>query len=262
MAHGEYSTYLIYPPGWSSLSAVICRFCDLPPLSVFPVIAPALLVLTTLAAYALATRLWGWEFGLAAAALSGPGADRPVRQLRRRPVPGPDGRVLPHGHGRRRAGHASTSRRRCDRACCSRRSARRVVLFHSVGAEYLAVLLAVRVRGLPALPGGAGRPRGPSHRPGADAVPGRGSACCRWPTPGTSTTWATCSPACRDTRDGRAGRGQPVGAASRRRAVLGRLAHRLARRARLRRAGRRRRSQVPAQPGQVAAALTCWPGAR
>jgi hypothetical protein len=71
MAHGQYSSYLIYPPGWSSLSAVICRFCDLPPLSVFPVITPALLVLTTLAAYALATRLWGWEFGLAAAALSG-----------------------------------------------------------------------------------------------------------------------------------------------------------------------------------------------
>ncbi len=71
MAHGQYSTYLIYPPGWSSLSAVICRFCDLPPLSVFPVLTPALLVLTTLAAYALATRLWGWEFGLAAAALSG-----------------------------------------------------------------------------------------------------------------------------------------------------------------------------------------------
>ncbi|MGH3408775.1 MAG: hypothetical protein ACRDRJ_40710, partial [Streptosporangiaceae bacterium] len=71
MAHGQYGSYLIYPPGWSSLSAVICRFCDLPPLSVFPVLTPALLVLTTLAAYALATRLWGWEFGLAAAALSG-----------------------------------------------------------------------------------------------------------------------------------------------------------------------------------------------
>ena len=71
MAHGSYSTYLIYPPGFSSLSAVICRFCDLPPLSLFPVMAPALLLLTTLAAYALATRLWGWEFGIAAAALSG-----------------------------------------------------------------------------------------------------------------------------------------------------------------------------------------------
>lgn len=71
LAHGQYSTYLIYPPGWSALSAVVCRFCGLPPLSLFPVITPALLLLTTLAAYALATRLWGWEFGIAAAALSG-----------------------------------------------------------------------------------------------------------------------------------------------------------------------------------------------
>jgi len=71
MAHGQYSTYLIYPPGWSALSAVVCRFCGLPPLSLFPVLTPALLLLTTLAAYALATRLWGWEFGVAAAALSG-----------------------------------------------------------------------------------------------------------------------------------------------------------------------------------------------
>jgi hypothetical protein len=71
LAHGSYGSYLIYPPGFSSLSAVACRFSGLPPLSLFPVIAPALLLLTTLAAYALATRLWGWEFGLAAATLSG-----------------------------------------------------------------------------------------------------------------------------------------------------------------------------------------------
>jgi hypothetical protein len=48
-----------------------CRVSGLTPLTLFPVLAPALLVLTTLAAYALATRLWGWEYGLAAAALSG-----------------------------------------------------------------------------------------------------------------------------------------------------------------------------------------------
>ncbi len=71
LAHGSYSTYLIYPPGFSTLSAVICRLSGLPPLSLFPVVMPALLLLTTLAAYALATRLWGWEYGLAAAALSG-----------------------------------------------------------------------------------------------------------------------------------------------------------------------------------------------
>jgi hypothetical protein len=71
LAHGSYATYLIYPPGFSALSAVICRFSGLPPLSLFPVVTPALLLLTTLAAYALATRLWGWEYGLAAAVLSG-----------------------------------------------------------------------------------------------------------------------------------------------------------------------------------------------
>jgi hypothetical protein len=71
LAHGSYATYLIYPPGFSTLSAVICRLSGLPPLSLFPVVTPALLLLTTLAAYALATRLWGWEYGLAAAALSG-----------------------------------------------------------------------------------------------------------------------------------------------------------------------------------------------
>jgi hypothetical protein len=50
---------------------VICRVSGLTPLALFPVLAPALLVLTTLAAYALATKVWGWEYGLAAAALSG-----------------------------------------------------------------------------------------------------------------------------------------------------------------------------------------------
>ncbi len=71
LAHGNYESYLIYPPGLSTMSAVICRLCGLPPLAMFAVVAPALLVLTTLAAYALATRLWGRSFGVAAAALSG-----------------------------------------------------------------------------------------------------------------------------------------------------------------------------------------------
>jgi hypothetical protein len=71
LAHGSYSSYLIYPPGFSTMSAVICRLTGLAPLQLFPVLAPALLLLTTLSAYALATRLWGWRYGLAAAALGG-----------------------------------------------------------------------------------------------------------------------------------------------------------------------------------------------
>jgi hypothetical protein len=71
LAHGQYSSYLVYPPGFSALTAVICRFAALAPLKLFPVLAPMLVVVTALGAYALATRLWGWEFGLGAAVLSG-----------------------------------------------------------------------------------------------------------------------------------------------------------------------------------------------
>ena len=71
LAHGQYPSYLIYPPGFSALTAVICRFADLTPLALFPVLAPMLVVVTALGAYALATRLWGWGYGLGAAALSG-----------------------------------------------------------------------------------------------------------------------------------------------------------------------------------------------
>jgi hypothetical protein len=71
LAHGSYRSYLIYPPGFSTLTAVVCRISGLTPLALFPVLAPTLLLVITLGAYALATRLWGWECGVAAAALSG-----------------------------------------------------------------------------------------------------------------------------------------------------------------------------------------------
>lgn len=71
LSHGSYGTFLIYPPGFSTLTAVICRLSGLTPLTLFPVLAPSLLVLIALAAYALATRLWGWEYGVVAAALTG-----------------------------------------------------------------------------------------------------------------------------------------------------------------------------------------------
>jgi hypothetical protein len=71
LAHGSYASYLVYPPGFSALTAVVCRFADLSPLKVFPVLAPALLVLCSLGAYAVATRLWNWGYGIVAAALNG-----------------------------------------------------------------------------------------------------------------------------------------------------------------------------------------------
>jgi hypothetical protein len=71
LAHGSYGGYLIYPPGFPALTAVICRFSGLAPLQLFPVLAPAFLALCALAGYALATGLWGWPYGIAAAALNG-----------------------------------------------------------------------------------------------------------------------------------------------------------------------------------------------
>lgn len=71
LAHGSYGSYLVYPPGFATLTAVVCRFAALAPLKLFPVLAPTLLLVTTLGAYALVTRLWGWEFGIVAAVLSG-----------------------------------------------------------------------------------------------------------------------------------------------------------------------------------------------
>jgi hypothetical protein len=71
LSHGSYGTFMIYPPGFPTLMAVICRLSGLAPLALFPVLAPSLLVLAALGAYALATRLWGWEYGVVAAALTG-----------------------------------------------------------------------------------------------------------------------------------------------------------------------------------------------
>jgi hypothetical protein len=71
LAHGSYPDYLVYPPGFSSLTAVICRFSGLTPLTLFPVLAPTLVVVAALGAYALASRLWGGWYGIAAAVLSG-----------------------------------------------------------------------------------------------------------------------------------------------------------------------------------------------
>ena len=70
MSVGKIEPYLIYPPGFHTMTASISRLSGLEPLEIFPVLGPALLLLPALALYVLAKRLWGWEYGVAAALLS------------------------------------------------------------------------------------------------------------------------------------------------------------------------------------------------
>jgi hypothetical protein len=71
MTRGEIEPYLIYPPGFHTLSALISRFSGLNPLAVFAVLGPALLLLPALACYVFGRRLWGWEYGVVAAFFCG-----------------------------------------------------------------------------------------------------------------------------------------------------------------------------------------------
>jgi hypothetical protein len=71
MTQGRIDSYLIYPPGFHTMTAVVSRLSGLQPLEIFPVLAPALLVLPALGCYALATRLWGQAYGVAAAFFCG-----------------------------------------------------------------------------------------------------------------------------------------------------------------------------------------------
>jgi hypothetical protein len=67
LTEGEIYPYLIYPPGFHTMIATISRLSGLSPLEIFPVLGPALWLLPPLALYALVSRLWGWEYGVAAA---------------------------------------------------------------------------------------------------------------------------------------------------------------------------------------------------
>ena len=71
MTRGEIEPYLIYPPGFHTLTAMISRLSGLVPLEIFPVLAPALLLLPPLACYSLARRVWGRPQGVVAALFSG-----------------------------------------------------------------------------------------------------------------------------------------------------------------------------------------------
>jgi hypothetical protein len=71
MREGSTESFMLYPPGFHLLTAMISRLSGIAPLEVFPIFAPMLPLLGALALYALAKRLWGWEYGVAAALTSG-----------------------------------------------------------------------------------------------------------------------------------------------------------------------------------------------
>ena len=71
MTEGEIDRYLIYPPGFHTLTALISRLSGIEPLEIFPVLAPALIALPALSCYTLASRLWGWGYGVVAALFCG-----------------------------------------------------------------------------------------------------------------------------------------------------------------------------------------------
>jgi hypothetical protein len=71
MREGSTESFMLYPPGFHLLTAMISRLSGIEPLEVFPILAPTLPLMGALALYALAKRLWGWEYGVAAALTSG-----------------------------------------------------------------------------------------------------------------------------------------------------------------------------------------------
>jgi hypothetical protein len=71
MTEGSNESFMLYPPGFHLFTALISRLTGFEPLGVFPVLAPLLPLLGALALYALARRLWGWEYGVAAALFCG-----------------------------------------------------------------------------------------------------------------------------------------------------------------------------------------------
>ena len=71
MTEGRIDSYLIYPPGFHTITAIVSRLTGLEPLQIFPVLGPALLLLPPLACYALASHLWGREYGVAATVFCG-----------------------------------------------------------------------------------------------------------------------------------------------------------------------------------------------
>ncbi|MGB3633152.1 MAG: hypothetical protein WA982_03855 [Rubrobacteraceae bacterium] len=71
ISEGSTGSFMLYPPGIHLFMAELTHLSGVGTLKIFAVLIPALLVLPTLAIYALGRRLWGWEYGLTAAAFYG-----------------------------------------------------------------------------------------------------------------------------------------------------------------------------------------------
>ncbi len=71
ISNGPSSEFLIYPPGFHTLSAVLSQHSGLAPLELYSALAPAVLVMPALAAYTFGLRLYGATHGLLAAVLAG-----------------------------------------------------------------------------------------------------------------------------------------------------------------------------------------------
>src|SRR5215218_7176535 len=70
LSEGTTESFMLYPPGFHTITAMIFRLSSLEALEVFPLLAPLLLLLPALALYVLAQRVWGWPYGVAAALFS------------------------------------------------------------------------------------------------------------------------------------------------------------------------------------------------
>ena len=66
ISEGSTASFMLYPPGIHLLMAEVSQLSGLEPLEIFAALGPAMLVPAALALYALAHRLWGWEYGVAA----------------------------------------------------------------------------------------------------------------------------------------------------------------------------------------------------
>lgn len=64
---GSTESFMLYPPGFHYLMAMISHLSGMDAINIFPVLAPTLLTLVSLGCYTLARRMWGWQTGVAAA---------------------------------------------------------------------------------------------------------------------------------------------------------------------------------------------------